>query len=64
MDETPKWTSVAFPREMVKVVRELIEELKYWPSSSAFCREAVLEKIRKEKKILEELREAKGEEGE
>jgi len=42
--------------EIVEAIRELIEELKYWPSVSSFCREAVLEKIRREKKVLKELR--------
>ena len=58
MTEKSKWTSVSFPREIVDAVEKLIEELKYWPSISSFCREAVLEKIRKEKKVLKELREA------
>ena len=40
MSKTPKWTSVAFPSEMVEAIRELIEELRYWPSVSTFCREA------------------------
>ena len=58
LTEKSKWTSVSFPREIVDAVEKLIEELKYWPSISSFCREAVLEKIRKEKKVLKELREA------
>jgi len=61
LDESPKYTSVSFPREMVEAIRELIEELKYWPSASAFAREAVLEKIRKERQILKELRETRDE---
>lgn len=60
MSETPKWTSVSFPKEMIEAIRKLIEELKYWPSASAFCREAVLDKIRKEKQVLKELREDGG----
>jgi Arc/MetJ-type ribon-helix-helix transcriptional regulator len=53
---TPKWTSVAFPSEMVEAIRELIKELKYWPSVSTFCREAVREKLEKERELLKELR--------
>ena len=64
LSENPKWTSVAFPSEIVEAIRELIEELKYWPSVSSFCREAVLEKIRREKKVLEELRKAERQEPE
>jgi len=56
LSESKKYTSVSFPREVVEAVRELIEELKYWPSVSAFAREAVLEKIRRERKALKELK--------
>ena len=56
MSDNPKWTSVAFPREIVEAIRELIEELKYWPSVSTFCREAALEKIKRERELLKELR--------
>jgi len=56
LSDNPKWTSVAFPSEVVEAVRKLIEELKYWPSVSTFCREAVLEKIDKESRRLKELR--------
>lgn len=61
MSEAPKWTSVSFPKEMIEAIRDLIEELKYWPSASAFCREAVLEKIKQERAVLKEVREEKGE---
>jgi Arc/MetJ-type ribon-helix-helix transcriptional regulator len=56
LSDNPKWTSVAFPREIVEAIRELIEELKYWPSVSTFCREAALEKIKRERELLKELR--------
>jgi len=56
LSKTPKWTSVAFPSEMLEDIRELIKELKYWPSVSTFCREAALEKIKKERELLKELR--------
>ena len=61
MSKTSKWTSVAFPSKMVEDIRELIKELKYWPSVSTFCREAVLEKIKKERALLKELREERRE---
>jgi Arc/MetJ-type ribon-helix-helix transcriptional regulator len=35
---------------------ELIKELGYWPSRGAFIREAALDKIQKERKLLKELR--------
>lgn len=53
----PKWLSVAIPREIIKLVREFIDEVKYWPNASSFCREAVLEKLRREKKISGKLSE-------
>lgn len=56
MSESSKWTSVAFPKEMVEAIRELIEELKYWPSVTSFCRESALEKIKRERELLKELR--------
>lgn len=56
MSDNPKWTSVAFPSEIVEAIRKLTEELKYWPSVSSFCREAALEKIDKEKRKLKKLR--------
>jgi len=57
LSKSSKWTSVAFPKEIVEAIRKLIEELKYWPSVTSFCREAVLEKIKQEKKVLKEIRE-------
>jgi len=44
---------------MVEEIRELIKELNYWPSISTFCREAALEKIKKERELLKELRDEK-----
>jgi len=59
LSKTSKWTSVAFPSKMVEEIRELIKELNYWPSISTFCREAALEKIKKERELLKELRDEK-----
>lgn len=56
MSTASKWTSVAFPKEVVEAVREFIEELKYWPSVTSFCREATLEKIKRERRLMKELR--------
>lgn len=61
MSEGSKYTTISFPKEIVEAIKKLIEELKYWPSVTSFAREAVLEKIRREKKVLEELREARKE---
>ena len=56
LSDNPKWTSVAFPSEIIEDIRALIKEMKYWPSVSSFCREAVLEKIDKERRKLKELK--------
>lgn len=64
LSESPKYTSVSFPKEIIEDIRKLIDELKYWPSASAFCREAVLEKIKQERAVLKEVRKARGEEAE
>ena len=39
---------------VLEEVDKLIEELRYWPSRSAFIREACLEKIRAERRRLRE----------
>ncbi|MEM2150703.1 MAG: ribbon-helix-helix protein, CopG family [Candidatus Bathyarchaeia archaeon] len=38
-----------FVLKILEEIDELIEELGYWPSRSAFVREACLEKIKREK---------------
>ncbi|KKM99674.1 hypothetical protein LCGC14_1145510 [marine sediment metagenome] len=59
MKET-KYKTVSLPKGLADDVKRLIDELGYWPSLSAFVREATLEKLRKERsrsppgKIVEE----------
>lgn len=53
-----EYVSLSIPLSIAKEVDELIEELGYWPSRSAFAREAILEKIREERRRLREIREA------
>ncbi|GAG97423.1 unnamed protein product [marine sediment metagenome] len=60
MDEKWKYQTVSVPKEILKAIKELIAELKYWPSVTSFAREALLEKIRQEKAVLKELRENEG----
>ena len=45
------------PKAIVDAIDRLIEDLGFWPSRSAFVREACLEKIRDERRRLRELRE-------
>jgi len=56
LSKASEWTSVAFPKELVEAVRDFIEELKYWPSVTSFCREATLEKIKRERRLMKETR--------
>jgi Arc/MetJ-type ribon-helix-helix transcriptional regulator len=53
-----KYRTVSLPTAITDTIEDLMEELGYWPSVSAFVREAALEKIRKERQRLRELREA------
>ena len=54
-----KYVTVSIPVGIADAMDELIEELGYWPSRGSFIREAALDKIRKERKLLKELRENK-----
>ena len=58
MASEKKYKTISIPIGISDAVDELIEELGYWPSRGAFIREATLDKIRKERKLLKELREA------
>ena len=54
MAEKSKYRTVSLPTGITDEVEHLIGELGYWPSVSSFVREACLEKIRREKKMLRE----------
>ncbi|MEM2170043.1 MAG: ribbon-helix-helix protein, CopG family [Candidatus Bathyarchaeia archaeon] len=49
-----KFSAISIPAKILEEIDELIEELGYWPSRSAFVREACLEKIKHEKERLKE----------
>ena len=51
-----RFSAVSIPEPILGEIDRLIEELGYWPSRSAFVREACLEKIERERRRLEELR--------
>ena len=42
------FSSISFPTPLIKEVGKVVEELGYWPTKTAFIREAVMEKHRKE----------------
>ncbi len=48
-----EYVTVSIPSGVAKSIDKLIERLGYWPSRSAFVREACLQKIREEKQRLE-----------
>jgi len=48
---------VSIPINILGEIDRLIEELGYWPSRSAFVREACLEKIKHEKEKLKKTEE-------
>lgn len=48
-----KFSAVSVPLSLLREVDNLIEEIGYWPSRSAFIREACIEKIKREQNRLE-----------
>ena len=61
MSDSSRYVTVSIPRAIADKVDFLIGELGYWPSRSAFVREACLEKISGEDRRLRELRGSGGE---
>ena len=64
MGENKRYVTVSIPDGIAQEIDKLIKELRYWPSKSAFVREACLEKIQKEKQKLETTGTTGGEVGE
>ena len=44
------FSSVSLPTPLVEKIEEVIDELGYWPTKTAFVREASLEKLDKHRK--------------
>ena len=61
MDTSTGYVTVSIPKSIVEAIDLLIDRLHYWPSRSAFVREACLEKIKSERKFLKELSKAMAE---
>jgi Arc/MetJ-type ribon-helix-helix transcriptional regulator len=53
--ESTQYVTVSIPVAIADEIDRLIEQSGYWPSRSAFVREACLEKLFKERQRLEEL---------
>ena len=58
MASKSKYVTISLPIRIADEIDELIEGLGYWPSRGSFVREACIIKIREEKRMLKELREA------
>ncbi len=63
MSEESKYTTISFPKDILEAIKNLIKELRYWPSITSFAREAVIEKLQMERKVLKEIREREEREG-
>ena len=59
MASKSNYVTISLPIRIADEIDELIEGLGYWPSRGSFAREACITKIREEKRMLRELREAK-----
>jgi metal-responsive CopG/Arc/MetJ family transcriptional regulator len=44
------FSSVSLPTPLIEKIEEVIDELGYWPTKTAFVREASLEKLDKHRK--------------
>jgi Arc/MetJ-type ribon-helix-helix transcriptional regulator len=49
MSSKAKYSSVSLPVKVLEEMDGLIKKLGYWPSRGAFVREAILEKMRRER---------------
>ena len=55
LTEKKGYVTVSLTKGVADAMDEFMKELGYWPSRGAFVREAVLEKIQKERKLLQEV---------
>jgi len=44
-----EYTTVSFPKPLIHDINKLVEEVGYWPSTAAFAREALVEKLHAER---------------
>ena len=43
------YTTVSFPKPLIDDINKLVKEVGYWPSTTAFAREALVEKLSAER---------------
>lgn len=46
------YSSISLPKGLMRQIEKLAKELGYWPTKTAFIREACLEKMEKHRKEL------------
>jgi metal-responsive CopG/Arc/MetJ family transcriptional regulator len=51
---TQPYKSISIPARLLEEIEKLVEELGYWPTKTAFIREACLEKLERHRKELRE----------
>lgn len=51
-----RYSSISIPTSLVEEIEKLVKELGYWPTKTAFIREACLEKMEKHRKELRGLK--------
>lgn len=40
-----EYTTVSFPKPLLAAINQIVKEIGYWPSTTAFVREACVEKL-------------------
>jgi len=53
-EEKRRFGSISLPRSLVKEVEKVVDQLGYWPAKTHFVHEAVMEKLERYKKELED----------
>lgn len=51
-----RYSSISIPTSIVGEIEKLVKELGYWPTKTAFIREACLEKMEKHRNALRNLK--------
>ena len=49
-----KFATISLPVRLIEEIERIVETFGYWPTKTSFVREAVLEKLERFKKELEE----------
>lgn len=52
-----RYSSISIPTSLIREIEKLVKEMGYWPTKTAFIREACLEKMEKHRNELKKLQE-------